>query len=223
MKKRNNISFLSVLFVLLGFAELAQAHYSPQLGRFLSRDPIEERGGVNVHAFVRNNPTNTFDKLGLIVVESWNSAPPAQLGGWIGRTNIRPRRNSEVKIEESEDKLCAWVEKPADIDILVDVTMIDDPLGHFTTTTGYIASSEHEARRVSVARVGYGGTLGVVENELSTKCGVVKRDAPGEAKQALEKYIRSIQGEAFDKFYEFYDYHNSFIDNENFESNQIPS
>ncbi len=31
-------------------------HYSPSLGRFLSRDPIEEQGGLNLYAFVGNCP-----------------------------------------------------------------------------------------------------------------------------------------------------------------------
>ena len=31
-------------------------HYSPDLGRWLSRDPIEEQGGRNLYAFVKNNP-----------------------------------------------------------------------------------------------------------------------------------------------------------------------
>ena len=40
-------------------------HYSPSLGRFLSRDPIEERGGLNLYAFVGNTPTTHTDSLGL--------------------------------------------------------------------------------------------------------------------------------------------------------------
>ncbi len=39
-------------------------HYSPALGRFLSRDPIEEQGGVNLYAFAKNNPCSRFDVLG---------------------------------------------------------------------------------------------------------------------------------------------------------------
>ncbi len=39
-------------------------HYSPSLGRFLSRDPIEEQGGINLYAFVRNAPTKTIDLYG---------------------------------------------------------------------------------------------------------------------------------------------------------------
>ncbi|MBQ9728791.1 MAG: RHS repeat-associated core domain-containing protein [Clostridia bacterium] len=40
-------------------------HYSPSLGRFLSRDPIEEQGGLNHYAFVRNSPTIRTDTIGL--------------------------------------------------------------------------------------------------------------------------------------------------------------
>ncbi|NCC60832.1 MAG: RHS repeat-associated core domain-containing protein [Verrucomicrobiae bacterium] len=40
-------------------------YYSPALGRWLSRDPIEERGGLNLYAFVNNDPVNRWDKLGL--------------------------------------------------------------------------------------------------------------------------------------------------------------
>jgi RHS repeat-associated protein len=31
-------------------------YYSPRLGRWISRDPIEERGGVNLYVFCRNCP-----------------------------------------------------------------------------------------------------------------------------------------------------------------------
>ena len=41
-------------------------HYSPALGRFLSRDPIAESGGLNLYAFVRNKMIGRYDKLGLV-------------------------------------------------------------------------------------------------------------------------------------------------------------
>ena len=41
-------------------------HYSPSLGRFLSRDPIEEQGGLNLYAFVGNSSTLMVDILGMV-------------------------------------------------------------------------------------------------------------------------------------------------------------
>ena len=36
-------------------------YYSPELGRWISRDPIEEEGGVNLYAMVGNNSQNILD------------------------------------------------------------------------------------------------------------------------------------------------------------------
>ncbi len=38
--------------------------YSPELGRWLNRDPIEEDGGDNLYMFCGNNGVNAFDALG---------------------------------------------------------------------------------------------------------------------------------------------------------------
>ena len=47
--------------------------YRPDLGRWLNRDPIEERGGENLYRWCRNNPPCRFDKLGLITATPVNS------------------------------------------------------------------------------------------------------------------------------------------------------
>jgi hypothetical protein len=62
---------VALLSVLLSHE--AQAFYNPSTGRWLSRDPIGDRGsdGPNMNAFVRNNPANRFDADGK---ESWG--PP---------------------------------------------------------------------------------------------------------------------------------------------------
>ncbi|MBI3867780.1 MAG: RHS repeat-associated core domain-containing protein [Verrucomicrobia bacterium] len=39
--------------------------YDPNLQRWLTRDPIEERGGINLYGFVNNSPINRVDPLGL--------------------------------------------------------------------------------------------------------------------------------------------------------------
>lgn len=40
-------------------------YYSPGLGRWVSRDPIQERGGNNLYSFIENRPSNAIDPRGL--------------------------------------------------------------------------------------------------------------------------------------------------------------
>ena len=54
-------------------------YYDPGQGRFLNRDPIEEQGGLNLYAFVGNDPVNRWDFLGL---QWWN------LFSWFGDDTI---------------------------------------------------------------------------------------------------------------------------------------
>jgi len=68
------------LFCFLGSAQLAHAqrldretgllycknrYYSPDLGRFIGRDPIGYEGGLNLYYYVENKPTVFVDSLGL--------------------------------------------------------------------------------------------------------------------------------------------------------------
>jgi RHS repeat-associated protein len=39
--------------------------YHPDQGRFVNRDPIGEAGGINLYAYVGNDPVNRRDLLGL--------------------------------------------------------------------------------------------------------------------------------------------------------------
>ncbi len=40
-------------------------YYSPEMGRWVSKDPIGERGGVNLYGMVGNDAVNRWDRLGL--------------------------------------------------------------------------------------------------------------------------------------------------------------
>jgi hypothetical protein len=40
-------------------------YYDPKTGRWPSRDPIEEEGGINLYGFVGNDPVGRIDKFGL--------------------------------------------------------------------------------------------------------------------------------------------------------------
>ena len=47
-----------------GFNYYGYRYYPAAAGRWLARDPIAERGGVSLYAFVKNNPVNYYDKFG---------------------------------------------------------------------------------------------------------------------------------------------------------------
>ncbi|MCW5556152.1 MAG: RHS repeat-associated core domain-containing protein, partial [Verrucomicrobiae bacterium] len=48
-----------------GLYQVRYRFLHPSLGRWLNRDPIGERGGVNLYAFVANEPLSQIDPLGL--------------------------------------------------------------------------------------------------------------------------------------------------------------
>jgi hypothetical protein len=56
-----------LLLLLLGLisAQSASAYYDPGVQRWLSRDPIEETGGLNLYGFIDNAPVAVADPLGL--------------------------------------------------------------------------------------------------------------------------------------------------------------
>jgi len=65
--KTKRIAKLALLAcVLLLTAHAAPAFYNPQSGRWLSRDPIEEKGGLLLYAFINNNPVNGYDADGRV-------------------------------------------------------------------------------------------------------------------------------------------------------------
>ncbi len=45
--------------------EAGRRFYSPELGRWLNRDPIGENGGMNLQCFIKNRPCLSLDLLGL--------------------------------------------------------------------------------------------------------------------------------------------------------------
>jgi len=54
-----------------GLLHLGARYYDPSLGRFLQRDPIGIFGGLNVYAYVGNNPTMAVDPEGLVPSSFW--------------------------------------------------------------------------------------------------------------------------------------------------------
>jgi RHS repeat-associated protein len=49
----------------LSVTDYGYRYYHPELGRWPSRDPIGEKGGMNLYVFIGNAPSNSYDILGL--------------------------------------------------------------------------------------------------------------------------------------------------------------
>ena len=54
-----------LLCFVLATTESAFGFYNPQIGRWTTRDPIEENDAVNLYQFVGNNPIKNVDPLGM--------------------------------------------------------------------------------------------------------------------------------------------------------------
>lgn len=50
-------------------------YYNPSTGRWISRDPIEERGGSNLYGFIPNDLVNRHDRLGLLADSEIDMVP----------------------------------------------------------------------------------------------------------------------------------------------------
>ena len=73
-------------------------HYSPSLGRFLSRDPIEEQGGLNLYAFVGNNSLTRIDSIGREIVNNGSLTKRTDAYAVQKRGLVIYRKNAEIKL-----------------------------------------------------------------------------------------------------------------------------
>jgi RHS repeat-associated protein len=77
-------------------------YYDPTTGRWPSRDPIEEEGGINLYGFVVNNGVNQLDYLGLI-----SGSNPAQVPDFSEEgeeCHVAPAELVDLSIRGSFDK-----------------------------------------------------------------------------------------------------------------------
>jgi RHS repeat-associated protein len=75
---------------LAGDGQSTGRAYDPAVGRWLSRDPINEQGGINLYQYVKNMPIEAIDPLGLTPDEfGWFDAGMAdgEHHGWAEDTN----------------------------------------------------------------------------------------------------------------------------------------
>ena len=94
--------------------------YSPGLGRWLSRDPIEEVGGPNLYLLVGNSPTILVDPIGLLSVSAevrdyhgsveWHKGRPS--GTYLNTDSSGPGRyvNRHATIDSGIIGVTAWMD-----------------------------------------------------------------------------------------------------------------
>jgi hypothetical protein len=74
LMKTNTRTFLTIpLAILLLMPFTAQCYYNASTGRWMSRDPIQEKGGADLYAFVNEDPVSRYDALGLFR-DDWMTA-----------------------------------------------------------------------------------------------------------------------------------------------------
>lgn len=120
---------------LRGLHYYAYRYYDPETGRWPSRDPIKERGGINLYGFANNDGINRGDGLGLINL-NFNgdlSFPPYlsvswKVGGSYEKNGSIHRLTASASIEVSGGINKTFVDKEfekfgAEIDLLVSVEL----------------------------------------------------------------------------------------------------
>ena len=68
LRARATIAALALVTWLL-VPQAGYCFYNPNTGRWISRDPVGETGGMNVLGFVLNRPTSRIDPDGRIPIE----------------------------------------------------------------------------------------------------------------------------------------------------------
>jgi RHS repeat-associated protein len=76
--------YISYTYALTGVRYYGRRYYNPGLGRWLGRDPIAEKGGKHLYAFVSNNPVGLWDYLGMCGRAGEPPCPTTFISGSVG-------------------------------------------------------------------------------------------------------------------------------------------
>ena len=104
-----------------GWYNYGYRFYVPELGRWINRDPIGERGGVNLYEFVTNQPMKLIDAYGLekkchgvrkfeVTQKGWKMSK----GGETGRHPVESELKQWTKTGEGSE---SYQEAPFDVDL----------------------------------------------------------------------------------------------------------
>jgi len=136
-------------------------YYSPTLGRWLNRDPIEESGGVDLYEFVHNNSTNNFDSRGLKTECSYHNIPGNTTVSWY------PYRRWECKVKQVQ--LPIW---PPGATVTIWVLVCDTLLSSSTPANSWCACdwvAKQKCNKICATPNG-DGTYCFTESEVTVNC-----------------------------------------------------
>ena len=202
-------------------------HYKDDIGRWLGRDPVEEKGGYNLYGFVGNGPIGRWDRFGLTLSRFSRTIHIEQIraltGGDFGYTGGASHQLGDIPItkiiglteyEKNKEKglCCAKVKKAPAINWSVyQLKPSQDSVGEFVsldfnfyklTAGGVQGIGAHEDRRYAVYE--HADTLYMKPAETDgaevTKCGWVCRDLYDAAEAELDEYVDSVQKYVLSKF-----------------------
>jgi hypothetical protein len=93
--------------------------YSPRLGRWLNRDPIEEAGGVNLYGFCQNNALWGYDTLGLEWILERNASKRWAIARRSSRRDTVKALADKLKLDFNER--AKWLKRNKDNPCLFEV------------------------------------------------------------------------------------------------------
>ena len=96
--------------------ERGHRYFSPELARWVSRDPIEERGGISLYCFVANRVPNCVDADGRfvypIIISPPDPPPPSDPGTPAECAALRRFLDSQRQVRDAYQKSIGTCERP---------------------------------------------------------------------------------------------------------------
>ena len=90
----------------IGMIQYEYRNYLPSIGRWTTRDPLGEAGGLNLYAFVSNNPVNWVDPWGLAPKDQFYGLPKA-FWNWYHRM-VKQKGDIDITKDEACELYEEW-------------------------------------------------------------------------------------------------------------------